>query len=654
MQLSSISDTRASPALTLPASAGIIRSVPSTSTEVGRLKRALPFAVAWLFTIVLVVPWRPANYESSPDLSWQLALHDAHAEHLRFGDEVIFTFGPWGFTSIGYDPRTFAEAIAAWLLVAIGIAAAAHEIARLTLGNPWRCAAFMVLVALLTCVDPVHLGDITAMSLAFLFVRAHFLDARRSLLSISAVALGFVSLSKFSFLVAAVLATVACAIDDAVRKRLPVTTGVYAAAVAAFWLLARQPLSLFPRFLSTSFDIAQSYSIAMSLQYGWLDDQVVLIAFAVLASAFVIAIAATGWDRSRVRALIFAWGASAILFVAFKAGFVRYDAHDVIPIVTLLVMVIASAAQPRFPKVWLSLILGALLLAAHEMPQRRLSAPGKAMAIGAAHQIRALTTLLVYGTDDQERARQSRLNTLHAQLDSRPDGRSFDLYPTDTGLLSAWRLPLARRPVFQSFACYTPRLLELNAAHLRSASAPETVLFTAVPRDGFYVSTQDGLSWPELFTRYDLGPLNGQYLELHRRAQPRGWHLEPAGESFGQIGEIIRLPADAPLWATMTVETNIFGRLATLLWKLPPIWSTIATDTGKTERVRIVPGTASAGFLISPLVKTRSDFAAMYSAESQLPRIAWLRVERGPSSWLLRPRITVRYSRLRIDRAGSR
>ena len=52
------------------------------------------------------------------DLSWQLVLHDAWATGVHFGEQIIFTYGPYGFAYCGYDPRTFAVGLAIWLLIA--------------------------------------------------------------------------------------------------------------------------------------------------------------------------------------------------------------------------------------------------------------------------------------------------------------------------------------------------------------------------------------------------------------------------------------------------------------------------------------------------------------------------------------------------------
>ena len=44
--------------------------------------------------------------------SWCLTLHWAHLKGIDFGNDLVFTFGPWGFIYQGYVPETFGWTIA--------------------------------------------------------------------------------------------------------------------------------------------------------------------------------------------------------------------------------------------------------------------------------------------------------------------------------------------------------------------------------------------------------------------------------------------------------------------------------------------------------------------------------------------------------------
>ena len=72
--------------------------------------------------------------------------------------------------------------------------------------------------------------------------------------------------------------------------------------------------------------------------------------------------------------------------------------------------------------------------------------------------------------------------------------------------------------------CLHTELAELNAACLRSSQAASNILFGVEPIDGRFPSLEDGHSWPELLTRYDIKGTNeaaGKYCSCRGR-QPRG------------------------------------------------------------------------------------------------------------------------------------
>src|SRR4030095_15909550 len=96
-----------------------------------------------------------------------------------------------------------------------------------------------------------------------------------------------------------------------------------------------------------------------------------------------------------------------------------------------------------------------------------------------------------------------------------------DAYPYNHSELFAHGIPLLSRPVIHSYCAFSPQLADLNAAFLRGDSAPENILFRVWSLDDRYPSLDDGLSWPELFTRYDLQDVEVNFVLLRRSPSPR-------------------------------------------------------------------------------------------------------------------------------------
>ena len=104
---------------------------------------------------------------------------------------------------------------------------------------------------------------------------------------------------------------------------------------------------------------------------------------------------------------------------------------------------------------------------------------------------------------------------------------TVDLYPNELANIFANDLPYNPRPIPQSFSAYTAKLAQINAAHLRTKDAADSILFDINPIDKRLSSMEDGLSWPEILTRYDIKNFEKRYLLLEKRAEPRSYQLQP-------------------------------------------------------------------------------------------------------------------------------
>jgi len=57
-------------------------------------------------------------------------LHLAFEQHLRFGRDIVFTYGPWGFLCGGYSPPTFAISVIVWAMLSLVFWLAGWRLAR--------------------------------------------------------------------------------------------------------------------------------------------------------------------------------------------------------------------------------------------------------------------------------------------------------------------------------------------------------------------------------------------------------------------------------------------------------------------------------------------------------------------------------------------
>jgi hypothetical protein len=118
----------------------------------------------------------------------------------------------------------------------------------------------------------------------------------------------------------------------------------------------------------------------------------------------------------------------------------------------------------------------------------------------------------------------------------------------------------------------------------------------------------------ELLSRYQVRSFVEPYAVLERRNVPLPVTTGNAllESEDGRLGNAIRIPSsDSPIWASIDLSPSWVGSAYGALFKLTPLRLTIQYQDGTSAPFRFIPGTARAGFLLSPTVHTSAEFAAL-------------------------------------------
>jgi hypothetical protein len=199
-----------------------------------------------------------------------------------------------------------------------------------------------------------------------------------------------------------------------------------------------------------------------------------------------------------------------------------------------------------------------------------------------------------------------------------PVGRT-DVYFASQIIVPAFGLDYFPRPVIQSYAAYSPSLLEMNAAHLSSPRAPESIVLRFEPIDERLPSQDDCLSWLGFIANYEPVWRSADTIMLERTEARRSVVLERVSEQWVRLGDDVEVPGseDGLVWMEVHVSPTIAGRIANAL--VSPnelhiaIWQEGAPAGGR--ELRLIPEIARAGFLRSPHVTDVSGFERLFRSE---------------------------------------
>jgi hypothetical protein len=573
------------------------------------------------------VPWAPRFSREALDPSWAMGIENAFATGKRFGQAIVFTMGPYGFLYAKfYGPSTFGLMLLCWALLSAALVAALWRVARRNIRSPLAALAWMAAIfALAECFPGYFSTDafVIVLAAAFLACSCAADDAApRALLCAVAAALALATFVKFTFAGLALSAVAAVLAAEIARgRRFLMLPAVFAAALPALWLLAGQRMDDFVPFLYRSYLVASGYNESMD-RVGPAGEVIAYIG----ASAALLAAVAVAWRRERLRVAALLAGLLGVLFLTWKVGFTRHDRHG-----TVAAFSAAAIGLVFFPVIWRrmgtragrALAAGALLLGlfsaglstwirADEMAPYVLGVPRRVGSNFAA----ALE--VISGRSSAPRDYRAVLAQIRDD-DPLPAAKgTVDVYPCNQAVAIAHRMDYDPRPVFQSYSAYLPELAELNLGHLQGADAPDTIFFLVRTIDSRFPSLDDGVSWPEILTRYDLCARAGRFLVFRRAALPREYSMKPAGALKARFGEWIDLPGrpQDPVWVQVDLEPTALNRALMFLFRAPWPMMTVRTADGIEVAYRIAAPMARGGFLLSPVVASTDAFAAFAAKDS--------------------------------------
>jgi hypothetical protein len=608
-----------------------------------------------------LVPMRASLPAGDLDGSWGAVLHEAARQAWQFGPTITFTYGPLGYLAVpAFAPEFFWWTVACRIAIGAVCGWAFCSVGREAGWPPW-----LAVTALLVLWPPATSSfDIPWLMPVMLWPFVATADGKRTtsaLLWLLSVLVGLTALVKFTTLVLATTMAAVVGADDVVRKRRwPVATLVYGATVIALWIASGQAIANVPSWLTSSWQTASGYNEAMSTPVGPYQVRELVVfgvnALALLAVAVWFAVKDAVSATRRVTAV---FAVVLLLFVQFKLGFVRHDAHATAPMFAMPLLGVLTAARgfgqgarPAFRAAAIGLLVLGLTTYAYGLRRHfdRLAPPEHYRAY-YAFRLEAVADLLrpwsLHARLSENR--QAALARLRAELPMPAMAGTIDLYGHHQGLLLAHPVTYAPRPIFQSYGTYAPGLAALNDRHLRSPNAPRHVLVDIETIDHRYPLMDESASLLSLLSAYDVRQVIGPFAHLERREASRQLSWQPVATLAGRLGDQVEFDVsqDGPTWTQIVVQRSWLGSLTALAYKLPPIVADVTTADGRVREHRLLRSIGQAGMLLSPLVTSTSDFVQLANGLPPEPRqrVRALRIRVDWESAYL-PEVTVRTFRL--------
>ncbi|MBX7136653.1 MAG: hypothetical protein K1X83_01625 [Oligoflexia bacterium] len=591
------------------------------------------------------------NISSGLDPSWQVGLHLIHQQALRFGTEVVFTYGPLGFLST----RLPFDGVKPWLLGSDLLLFGSIAVLYCELFRRVRAWSGVALIAVISvCYSELsYFIDLSfcQLLLAVFFLLLHATGGRSYLLGLAcllAVSGFFIKMN--TGLIGLGLMLCGCSILALHRRqqmRLYISAGVLMLILVFLgaWTLNVNLLA----YVRTSLQLVDGYNDAMGFSpsglglapYVW--GGVGLSAFGLLV---------LGFHLPRLLAdppqLLAGLCVAVLNFILFKQAFVRADAHVYIFYNYITAILGIGFLFLKGRQRWC--LLPVLLLAiSASLWIKRDSISLQRIPSRLAGSRDYFVELLDRSDASGRKHIHNQANFLSPQLRARIASRSVDILPWEIAYAFYEGLNYAPRPVIQSYAAYTPGLDQINAGYFLSDRAPEFALVGGYCIDGRYCFFEESKTKLALLRRYKLIARSRQDLLLKRRDLPLMMATREIRTGELAFGEQLELPQSGQfLMLELHPQYSWLGRLARFFYQPSELRMKFNLVNGLQRDYRVIKPMLEGGVFVGGLMETLSDLGHFFRRQPEDFRAFSNITLEANQRWQFNPTMTYRIYELSI------
>jgi hypothetical protein len=593
------------------------------------------------------------------EYEYQSALTVAFQDHLQWGTQIIWTYGPLGWVNVltFLDFHTWLVAFALNLLghaVFFGVLVMflVHIRAR---SWQWLAVAAVTVVFFERYQNqgigfdferfPVVDHKMAMSAVLLLFVSAET-ASRRAAITLGAAAgvlVAYLMLDKGTSILVAAGLVAAFALLAALTNRVAEALAFIGATVVAFllmWVLIGQSPTAIPGYFRSSYELIEGYAGAMSW-FNESDQNAALqvgIGYGVLIVGLVSLLVAVFRREKQLAAILLL--AAPVAYLSFKNSFVRFDEIHGLTFWSLAAVLLAFALVVATTRPLIGARTAIAALCGAAVVVNAVLVLGAGVALGQSADLMPTLTfpqnLLSYRHAAGIIARQSRRaeetglarQNLQAAYPLPPDvlatlhQGTVDVIPWDIQLALAYDLKWDPQPVLQSYAAYTPYLDQADANHFNNPDGPRFVVMAAHTIDNRYPLFDEPAAYRALMEHYVVRDVLQDMFVLERVPDASPALQQAAGNITADLNQWIDVPShgDQRLYANVHVSYSALGQTMALVDRPPELHIRFRYAGGQTSPdYRFVPAVAVDGIDLSTYAPDSASMAALASGQFSQP-----------------------------------
>jgi len=603
----------------------------------------------FLFLLIAKIPNLIKLPSYGLDPSWAIALHWAKEGGLKWGSEIIFTYGPLGF--LRHPLLATLDLYKLSLIFNLFIHILFVLFVFLFVNSIRTVLSKILIISTFLLVYPISSDFVGLLAATLLIYHSLVIKENKPRFFFSFILLAILSLIKGTMFIGSILMILTTSIVIMLNRKSKDKLKLISSSIIlfflsfiTFWIISGNNLKDLLPFIIGYFELSSGYNSAMSVN-AWMYGKVILFSFDIgrillilawISLVIYIALMILFLYQRKFDALYLLILTFPILFLSYKHGFVRYDGHvlswlTVSPFIFSIVVAhvygeassvnINNKRDKDFSKHTtkvITLFLTALILVniltiyskfpwkKHEFVWERY----KQMSFTA--NVLADDNNLEKTIAERKKIIRQFYNVSNKTLEI-IDQNSVDIFPWDIALLWAYNLNWSPRPVFQSYTAYTPYLDNINSEKIEK-DPPDYILYSFKSIDGRYPLYDEPKTTLTLLKYYSYEKSDNKFILLVKKNHIY-YNESQISCIDSKLDEWIEIPQTngGVIIAYPFLNYTAIGLIKKVLYKADPLFIQYKLNNDRTtKKYRFIHEVASNGIIISEHLRNNHDAVLLF------------------------------------------
>lgn len=576
----------------------------------GIIRRVLPFTLI-IYAVLVSFPRFFEATGAGQDDSWAYAINYLFSNHMTFGTEVIFPYGPLGFLlapCYNLDLQIYVNIFSSILIILLLYII--HEGYCLL---KYQYFIFFIVSFIVLLSLPQRLEYHIILFIGILCYLS-LLERNRYLLFFIPIAIAislYIKLTIFIPLISIYLITIIIAFIEHRHTLLNILSIIsLLISIFVFTIICNMNFGALYEYISTSIQYSNSYSIIMSMP-----GNIIIFTMGMLVLVLYI-IAALIFRKTEIFKLLIIFSIS--VFFAFKHGFVRQDAH-VLRFFLFMLGIFATtflAAKTRKHLIYASLFFITTLC--FTLPIVIKNDSNFLMRVTCTSGTNNLFEVLNY---NQSLEKYRLISDKNLEKDRLPEEwikqigkKSVDSIPSEIAYCPANNLTWSHNPLIQFVDAISADFDMISASHFQGPNSPDFIIAEFSSVDYRHIFTDVPMTWQMVIKNYEVAieDLAHNRILLKRIPQPMEFAEVEVVEDHLQFNQKYELPnRDNLLISKIKLDLNAIGIITNTLFRIPPVMMDVQYQDGSIYTCRIVPNSFRNGVILNYFPSNISELSEL-------------------------------------------